>query len=80
MIFVRLPSSREIWDIESRRYPRADYWDAMASRVDARFIHFADHPELAGFELPDGVHIDDDDQVTFTRVLAGIVFGAALTE
>ena len=35
----------------------------------ARTLHFADHPELADFDFPDGIHLDVSDQKAFTRTL-----------
>lgn len=73
VVFVRFPSTRGVLDIDNIRYPRALFWDRLGEGVGGRKIHFADYPELAGFELPDGVHLDVRDQPAFTRALAALL-------
>jgi hypothetical protein len=75
VIFVRLPSSKQIREIEDIRFPRDIYWDKFAAGTRARTIHFADYPELGDVDLPDGVHLDASEQEKFTRALAHILFG-----
>ena len=77
VVFVRFPSARRIREIEDGMYPRDVYWDKFAALTSARTIHFADYPELQGFDLPDGVHLDASEQPAFTRALAGILVGDA---
>ena len=77
VVFVRLPSARRIREIEEIMYPRDVYWDKFAALTSARTIHFADYPELQGFDLPDGVHLDASEQPAFTRALAGILVSDA---
>ena len=75
VIFVRLPSSKRIREIEETRHPKEIYWDRFAAQTSARTIHYADFPQLSRFDLPDGVHLDASDQPAFTRALAQIIFG-----
>ena len=35
VIFVRLPSSNEVYAVESVFYPKARYWDRMQQQLDA---------------------------------------------
>jgi hypothetical protein len=70
VIVVRFPSSGRIWETDQIRYPKDVYWDRLAEIVDARTIHFADHPGLTGFDLPDGVHLDERETASFTATLA----------
>lgn len=74
VIFVRFPSSKRILEIERIRYPRHLYWDRLTARTGARTIHYADYPELRGYDLPDGVHMDVKDQEAFSRALSRLIF------
>ena len=51
-------------------YPRDRYWDAFARHSGVPTIHFKDIPAMAGLECPDGAHLDQKDQTTFTAALA----------
>jgi hypothetical protein len=73
VIFVRFPSTRRVLEIDEIRHPRAVFWDRFAALAGGRKLHFADYPELAAFELPDGVHLDVHDQPAFTRALGRLL-------
>ena len=75
VVFVRLPSSGKVLELEQEKFPRAGYWDAFAAGVPAPTIHFQDYPELAGFECPEGSHLDYRDATPFTKALARILKG-----
>jgi len=73
-IFVlQLPSSAEVYMLESVFFPRERFWAAMEQRLDATFIHADDYPEMAAFMSEDGSHIDSKYIVEFTKVLAGVL-------
>lgn len=74
MIFVRLPSSKRIREIEDTRYPKTAYWDRIAMQTSARTIHYADYPELSEYDFPDGVHIDVSEQAAYTAALSKLLF------
>jgi hypothetical protein len=74
VIFVRLPSSGRIREIEDARYPRTIYWDSIAAQTSVRTIHYADYPQLSKFDFPDGVHIDVRDQAAYTAELSKLLF------
>lgn len=74
VIFVRFPSSGRIREIEDIQFPRDMYWDRFAAGTSARTIHYADYPELEGFDLPDGMHFDVLEQKAFTAALASVLF------
>ena len=69
VVFVRLPSSAEVKLLESVFFPRPAFWGAMEQRLDARFIHADDYPEMTGFMSQDGSHIESQHIVEFTNVL-----------
>ncbi|RFF31009.1 hypothetical protein [Wenzhouxiangella sediminis] len=78
VVFLRMPTSDRHWELDSENYPRDRYWDRLSEATGARSIHFADHPELAGLELPDTSHIDGSDRARFTRSLVAILVRAGV--
>jgi len=73
VVFVRLPTSGEVWELDEQYYPKEQYWDVFAQRTAAATIHFKDYETLASFECPDGSHLDYRDAAVFTRNLAEIL-------
>ena len=69
VIFVVMPASGMVRDIERRWYPRSRFWDRLVAQTSARTIHFEDVPSLRDFECLDGSHLDYRDQVRFTTAL-----------
>lgn len=73
-VFVlQLPSSAEVYMLESAFFPRERFWAVMEQRLDATFIHSDDYPEMANFMSEDGSHIDSKHIVEFTKLLAGVL-------
>ena len=70
VIFIRLPSSGEHWEIDEQFYPRKEYWNYVAELTGARTIHFKDAGGMKDFVCPEGSHLDRRDAPGFTRVLA----------
>ncbi|WP_376697364.1 hypothetical protein [Wenzhouxiangella sp. EGI_FJ10305] len=73
VVFLRMPTADEHWQLDRKNYPRELYWDQLAEATSATTIHFSDYPTLAELELPDTSHIDQSDRARFTRALAGIL-------
>lgn len=73
VVFVRFPTSGELWELENARYPRRRYWDVFASQTQAKTIHFRDYPALSRFDCPDGSHLDSRDTKAFTIALAEVL-------
>ena len=71
--FVRFPSSGRVLEYEERDFPRARYWDRLASEVDAVAIYYADYPALDAFEPPEWSHLTRADAERFTRALVPIL-------
>ncbi len=69
VVFIRMPSSGEIRDLEDAARPRERYWDVLASSVSARAIHFEDFDGLRHFQCADGSHLDVDQAREFTLQL-----------
>ena len=73
VIFVRLPSAGDALAKQRAEAPRELYWDVFAEKVGAPVVHFADHPSLSQFRVPDGTHLDVRDASAFSRALARIL-------
>lgn len=73
VIFVAMPSSGMVREIETRRYPRERFWDRFLTEVGATGIHTAQEESLGTFACPDGSHLDLRDREPFTRSLATIL-------
>jgi hypothetical protein len=83
VIFVVLPTSGYVLDIDARAYPRALFWNRFCERSSAQCLHFSDSEELRRFIPPDGLHLDQKDRTGFTAALIdalGFARGAAHTE
>lgn len=73
VVFVRLPTSGKIWDLDQRHWPRRLYWDRFAQQTIAETYHFEDYLSLSGFECPDGSHLDYADAIRFTHAFAALL-------
>ena len=73
VVFLRLPSSGVVRDLERRTWPRERYWDRLTAAVSARTLHWEDDPRLAGFECPDGSHLGAEDARRFSRLLVEVL-------
>lgn len=69
VVFVRPPSDGAYYAFEQKALPRAPTWDALLQRTGAPGIHFEDHPQLQGLELPEWSHLSAADARRFTAAL-----------
>ncbi|HBA65770.1 MAG TPA: hypothetical protein DCZ48_06260 [Methylococcaceae bacterium] len=69
VIFLRMPVSGFVQMTDNQRYPRANFFDQVTYVTGAASIHFADFPEMADFDCPDGSHLDYRDKKPFTKAL-----------
>jgi hypothetical protein len=67
--FVKLPVSGEGYENAERFFPKARFFDALATIVRAPVVHFADHPSMRSFTCPDTSHLDEKDAPRFTTAL-----------
>jgi transposase len=68
-VFVRLPHSGGLKELEDRDTPRARTWDPILKATDAPGIHFEDYRELKDFTCPEWSHLSAGDSVEFTKRL-----------
>jgi hypothetical protein len=70
IVFVRLPVSGDLKQLEDQITPRAKTWEPLLQQTAVSGIHFEDYPELAGFQCPEWSHLSAADSVEFTKRLA----------
>lgn len=73
VIFVALPSSGMVREIEKRRYPREQFWSRFINESGVTGVHSAYEPALQNFICPDGSHLDMRDRARFTRKLLCVI-------
>lgn len=69
VVFVRPPSSGPYLASENELWPRARTWDRLLQRTGAPGIHFEDHADLQGLELPEWSHLSAADAERYTAAL-----------
>jgi len=73
VLFVRLPSSGKLREIERELWPREAYWDRLLEETGAEGVHFEDYPQLNQFDCPEWSHLTRGDAVIFTRNLISVL-------
>lgn len=73
VIFLAMPSSGLVREIERRRYPRDRFWDRFVAESGLPGIHSGHEPALRGFDCPDGSHLDVRDRGRYTAALADVM-------
>lgn len=68
LVFVRMPSSGTLWEVEKKEYPKDKYWQALKRRFGANAIHFHELEDALErpFNCPDGSHLDYRDSELIT--------------
>jgi hypothetical protein len=69
VVVIHMPISGKLRQVFDAKYPRAQYWDVFAARSAAHVLHFLDVPGMAQLTCGDEMHLDERDQVTYTRAL-----------
>jgi hypothetical protein len=75
-VFVRLPFSGALNELEYKTTPRNRTWDPLLQATGAPGIYFEDFPELAGFNCPEWSHLSAGDSVEFSKRLVPHLRGA----
>jgi hypothetical protein len=76
VVFVRFPSTGPFYEAEQRLGARELVWEPLIERTGAASVHFEDHPELQGYDLPEWSHLAAAEVPRFTRALVPLVQGA----
>lgn len=72
VIFLTMPTSGMIHDIENKQYPQALFWVPLKKALPVTMIHSDQHPTLKAFVCPDGAHLDYRDKARFTAAFAQV--------
>jgi hypothetical protein len=73
VVFVRFPASGPVYASEERSFPRSLSWEPLLEETHVTGIHFADYPQLQGYNLPEWSHMSAEDAPMFTRALAALI-------
>ncbi|MBT5471169.1 MAG: hypothetical protein HOK41_11255 [Nitrospina sp.] len=73
VIFLRLPSTGQLREMENKFTPREHFWDRIIKTTGAPGIHFEDYKELNGFDCPEWSHLNRADAIEFTKRLMPIL-------
>ena len=80
VIFMRLPSTGKVYELEEHYTPRAAIWDRLVRETGAPGVYFEDYPELSGFECPEWSHLSAEDSVVFSQRLVQVMLEQGLLE
>ncbi len=72
VIFIRFPTSKLVWEVDNKRYPKEKFWRVIAEK-HPRSVNFSDYEKLKKFNAPDGSHLDYRDKKEFTTSLVKIL-------
>ena len=73
VIFVRFPSNGRYRESERLFFPRDAAWDVLIEKTGALGIHFEDHDELQGYEMPEWSHLSATEADRFSAALYAVV-------
>jgi hypothetical protein len=73
VLFVRAPSAGLWAEVESKAFPRERTWEPLLQRTGAPGVHFEDHAELRGLELPEWSHLSHRDAIRYTEGLLDVL-------
>jgi hypothetical protein len=73
LILLRCPSSGFFKEIESKGFPRTEFWDPLVNQSGAKAYHYADFPQFQNLFLPEWSHLALQDAQFFTKELIAIL-------
>ena len=73
VVFVRLPSTGPYYENETKFMPRSKTWDLLITRSGAPGVHFEDHAQLQGYDLPEWSHLSGPEADRLTAQLVPLV-------
>lgn len=73
MIFVKMPMSGMILEMNDRLFPKEDFQNVFEREVGGLIYSSDDDPELKEFVCPEGSHLDFRDRANFTRALDRLI-------
>lgn len=73
VIWVMMPFEGHYAVAEPDRAPRELTWDILLEKTGALGLHFEDHPEMQGYDLPEWSHMSATEADRFTETFYGLV-------
>lgn len=73
VIFINMPTSGMVREIEERRFPRELFWDYFRQHIGTRSFSANYSSELGSYRCPDGSHLDQSDRRRFTEILVKVL-------
>ena len=73
VIFVQMPYEGHYASSEIDIAPREETWDVLLERTGALGLHFKDHEEMQGYELPEWSHMSGEEGDRFTEAIYGLI-------
>lgn len=73
VVFVRNPAEGHYAISEPMYHPRAETWDVLIETSGALGIHWQDHEELQGYELPEWSHLSGSEADRYTAALYQVI-------
>lgn len=70
VLFVEIPTSGMVREIDDKRYPHANFLDLFEKEIGVPFMNSVNNPTLRSFVCPDGSHLDFRDRARFTAMMA----------
>jgi len=78
VIFVEMPTSGMVREIDDKLFPRAKFLDIFKRETGKPVLNSSDSHELGIFDCPDGSHLDFRDRLRFTKALAPLLENQSL--
>ncbi|MGI9265224.1 MAG: hypothetical protein ACR2QU_09850 [Gammaproteobacteria bacterium] len=73
VVFVRPPSNGPLRENEHKRAPREEVWDTLIRGTGTVGIHFEDHPDMMGLQLPEFSHLSRESAQRYTRAYVRVI-------
>ena len=73
VVFIRSPSAGLYYEHELQAFPRKGTWEPLLKATGAYGIHFDDHPDMQGLEVPEWSHLSRASATVFTRAYVGLL-------
>lgn len=75
VIFVEMPTSGMVAEIETKQYPQALFFDQFEIQLGTKILSPRHFDGLRGFTCPDGSHLDYRDRVAYTQAVLDALEG-----
>lgn len=73
LILVRCPSDGLFKEVESKGFPREQFWDQLVLKTDAKAYNYLDYEQFQNLLLPEWSHLATKDAQFFTKELIKIM-------